>query len=279
MTRRTVGALLILLGAIGMALCALGVVGLWRLAADVRVSADETLVLLADTLKDVDRSLDVASSTLDGSALAMDGLYTTTLDVTATLSSTRMTIDGMAALTEDDLPQSIEASLVALEALEETAAVIDQVLRGLQQFGVADYEPETPLDQAVAQAGAGLEPIPASLRVMGGGLRQTGASLEGVQGGLASMSEHMMGIRRNVGDAEVAISSHRSTLEELQTRVRMVRLGLDGPIRAVAWAGTLLLIWIGLSQLAVVRWGIGLWQRRPVRVGGPAEAGAEGESE
>lgn len=276
MTRRILGTLLILLGGLGIALSALGVIGVWRAAEDVTAAADDTLVLVSGTLKDVNRSLDVASATLEGAALAMDGLYTTTLDVSGTLSSTRMTIDEIAALTEDDLPQSIEASLVALEALEETAAVIDQLLRGLQRFGIGNYEPEIPLDQAVVDAGAGLEPIPGSLRVMGAGLRQTGSSLEDVQSGLALMGNHMMGIRQNVVDGEAAISSHRTTLEQLDARVGALRRNVDRPIRTVTWAATLLLTWIGLSQLAIVRWGIGLWQRRHPRMEEPQHTGTAG---
>jgi hypothetical protein len=276
MILRTIGTLLILLGTLGIVLSALGVIGVWRAAEDVAVAADDALVLASDTMQDVDRSLDVASSTLDGAALAIDGLYTTTLDVSGTLSSTRITLDEMATLTGDDLPQSIEASLVALEALEETAAVIDQLLRGLQRFGVGDYEPATPLDQAVAEAGAGLEPIPGSLRVMGAGLHQTGASLGDVQSGLALMGDQMMDIHENVVDAETAINSHQTTLEQLQRRVWALRRNVGRPIQAAAWAATLLLIWIGLSQLAILRWGVGLWQRRHPRTDERQGTGTEG---
>jgi hypothetical protein len=171
-------------------------------------------------------------------------------------------MDEMAGLVEDDLPQSIEASLIALEALEETAAVIDQLLRALQQFGLGDYDPEIPLDQAVAQAGAGLEPVPGSLRAMGAGLTQTSKSLEQVESGIGLMGDHMLGIRQNVVDADEAIGSHLSTLRQLQTRVAVVRRTVDRPIQLVAWGATLLLVWIGLSQLAILRWGISLWQRR-----------------
>ncbi|MGD2147820.1 MAG: hypothetical protein PVH41_14080 [Anaerolineae bacterium] len=262
MIRRVTGTLLILVGALGIALSALGVVYVWRAAEDVTVAADDTLVLISDTLRDVNRSLDVASDTLDGAAVAAAGLYTTTLDVSHTLSSTRVTVDEMAGLVEDDVPQSIEASLGALEALEETAAVIDQILRALQQLGLGDYDPDIPLDRAVAQAAAGLEPVPKSLRTMGAGLYETGESLEQVQGGIALMGDHVLGIRTNVVDAGAALNSHRDTLEQLQTRVGAARENLDRPIQTAAWGATLLLIWIGLSQLAILRWGIGLWQRR-----------------
>jgi methyl-accepting chemotaxis protein len=262
MTRRIIGTLLILLGALGIALSALGVVYVWRAAEDVTIAAEDGLILVSDTLKDVERSLDVASTTLDGGVIAIDGLYTTTLDVSRTLSSTLVTVDEMAGLAEDDLPQSIEASLTALDALEETAAVIDQLLRSLQQLGLGGYDPAVPLDQAVAEAGAGLAPVPESLRTMGAGLHQTSAGLDEVQSGIALMADHMMIIRQDVVDADVVLSSHRDNLQQLQTRVRNARRNVDRPIQTVAWGTTLLLIWIGLSQLAIVRWGIGLWQRR-----------------
>ncbi|MFP3897654.1 MAG: hypothetical protein ACLFV5_12575, partial [Anaerolineales bacterium] len=273
MTRRIAGTLLILLGALGIVLSVLGVIGVWRVAENTTVAVDDSLASLSETLEDVDQSLNVVSNTLDGAAVATDGLYTTTLDVSQTLSSTRITIDEMAALAEDDLPQSIEASLVALEALEETAGMIDQVLRGLQRFGVGDYAPEVPLDQAVAETSAGLEPVPESLRLMGAGLRQTGDGLEDIQRGLVLMRYHMMDIRQNVVDAEAAVTSHRTALVQLQTRGSTLRGAVARPIRAVGWAASLLLVWIGLSQLAILHWGIRLWQQRRPQTTEPQDTG------
>jgi hypothetical protein len=276
MIRRVLGTLLILVGLLGIGLSALGVVYIWHAAEDVRKVADESLLLLSDTLEDVDYSLDVGSNTLDGAAVAIDGLYTTTLDVSRTLSSTRMTIDEMAGLAEDDLPRSIEASLVAFEALEETAAVVDNLLRSFQQFGVGDYDPDIPLDQAVAEAGTGLAPVPESLRTMGAGLYQTSANLEQVQSGVALMGDHMVAIRQNVTEVDGALSSHRDTVQQLRTRVWTVRQDVDRPVQTITWGATLLLTWIGLSQLAIVRWGIGLWQRRTTQAGDrqePADTG------
>jgi hypothetical protein len=275
MTRRIAGTFLILLGTLGIAISVLGVVAIWRAADDVTVATEDALAVLSDTLTDIDCSVDVASTTLEGATLAIDGLYTTTLDVSETLSSTRVTIDEMAGLAEDDLPQSIESSLVALEALEETAGVIDQLLRGLQLLGVSTYDPEIPLDQAVAEAGAGLDPVPQSLRTMGTGLYDTSASLEQVQDGIVLMGGYMKGIRQNAVEADAALSSHRATLRELQTQVRAIRREVDGTIRKVAWGATLLLIWIGLSQLAIVHWGVSLWQQRGPRRGAPQGTGSD----
>jgi methyl-accepting chemotaxis protein len=260
MTRRVLGTLLILLGFLGVALCAAGVAYVWYGAERVTVAAEDTLTLVSDTLGEIDRSLAVADDTLGGTAVTVDGLYTTTLDVSVTLSRTQATLNDIADLTEEELPESMEASLVALGSLEETAAVIDQLLRSFQQLGVGSYDPEVPLDQAVAQAAAGLGPVPDSLRALGDGLRVTSDSLDDVRAGVDLMSAQMTVIETDVSEADEAVDSLAETLREVDGRVKTVRANLDRPIRLAAWGATLLLVWIALSQLAIIRWGIGLWQ-------------------
>ncbi len=259
MIRRMTATLLIGLGTLGVTLCGLGVFSIWRTADSVTKAAEDALILVTDTLDDVDDSLSVTSNTLDGVAVAMDGLYTITLDMGAALSTTKMTIDEMAVMTGGDLPRSIESSLLALEALEETAAAIDQFLVGLQRLGIGSYNPDMPMDQAVAQASLGLEPMPENLRTMAAGLELTGENLSSLRVGIGLMGDHMLGLQENVLDADAAVSSHRQTMQEVRSHVVLVRQNVHGPIRAVAWGGTVLLVWIGLSQLALVRWGVRIW--------------------
>ena len=143
--------------------------------------------------------------------------------------------------------------------------MIDQLLRGPHHFEASEYESRMTLDQEAAEAGARLEPIRQSLRVMGAGLQQTSLSLGDAQSGQTLMGDRVIHIRQNVIDAEVAIISHQTTLEQLKKRVRVLRRDVSCPTPAIAWVVSLILIWIGLSQLAILRWGIGLWQRRRCR--------------
>lgn len=263
MIKRISGTLLIIIGALGIALSVMGIINVWRLTEDVTIVANDGLILLSDTLNNVERSLDVTTITLDNAEVAVEGLYTTTLDVGQALSTTQMTMEEMAALTEDNLPQSIESSLAALAAMEETARLIDGMLQGLSRFGVGDYQPAVPLDQAIAEAGEGLEPVPDSLREMGAGLKQTSANLESVQGGITLMGGHILDIRENVTGAKDVLDSYAEIVQQLQARVRHLHQNVAQPIRTVAWGATLLMAWIGLSQLALIQWGISLWQREP----------------
>jgi methyl-accepting chemotaxis protein len=261
MIKRVLGIIVALIGALGIVLSLLGAMYVWRAAQIAEAAADDALGLLSDTLDNVEDSLDVALTTLDDAADAMDALHATTLEVGETLSSTQPTLQGMADLAEDDLSQSIESTLAALQAMEETAGVVDRMMRGLSLFGVGDYDPDVPLDQAVATMGAGLEPVPGDLRQMGNDLRQAGSSLEGVQDSITRMGDHILDIGKDVSSANAVIGSYTEIVRRLQARMRALRENIGQSIRAVAWGATLLLIWIGLSQLALIQWGIGLWSR------------------
>jgi hypothetical protein len=260
MIKRILGILLALAGALGILLCVLGVLYVWRAADRVAAAADDAAGLLADTLDNVERSLDVASTTLDDAVAAVEALHATTLGVGETLSSTHPTLDGMADLAKDDLAGSIASTREALEVMAETAGVIDRTMRGLSQLGVGDYDPDVPLDQAIAAAGEDLEPVPDGLRQMGDGLRQTGTSLQSVQGGITQMGDHILEIGKDVGSANAILGSQTDVVQRLQERLHALRQNVDQPIRVIAWGVTLLLIWIGLSQLALIQWGISLWR-------------------
>jgi methyl-accepting chemotaxis protein len=262
MVRRILGTLLILLGVLGISFCALGVVAVWRTAENVRTAADDTLHAASSTLDEIDHSLDLASTILDDAGFAITSLYTTTLEVNRTLSTTQVAIDEMADLTEDEVPQSVEASLMALDALEDSAGLIDRLLRSLAQLGIGSYNPAVPLDQTVAEARAGLVVVPASLRTMGAGLQETSESLSDIQEGVASMADTTIAFQGDLDEAEAAISIHRRTVDDVQNRIQNARESLEPATEVVAWGVTILLIWIGVSQLAIIFWGVSLWQKR-----------------
>ena len=252
MFKRILGILLALAGALGIAMSVLGVVYVWRAVDRVTVAADEGLSLVSDTLDNVERSLDVASTTLEDAVTAVEALHGTTLDVGETLSDTRPTVD---------LAQSIESTQTALDAMGEAASVIDRTMRGLSTLGVGDYDPDVPLEQAIAAASKELDPVPDGLRQMGDGLHETSDHLQSVQGGVNLMGEHILEIGKDVDSANAVISSQTDVVQALQEKVAKLRQNVAHPMRVVAWGVTLLLIWIGLSQLALIQWGISLWHR------------------
>ena len=63
-----------------------------------------------------------------------------------------------------------------------------------------------------------------------------------------------------MSSANAAIGSHADVVYRLQDQVHALRGNVGQAVRAVAWGITLLLIWIGLSQLALIQWGISLWR-------------------
>jgi hypothetical protein len=81
-----------------------------------------------------------------------------------------------------------------------------------------------------------------------------------VQDGITQMGDHILEIGKDVGSANAVLGSQTDVVQRLQERVHTLRQNVNQPIRVIAWGVTLLLIWIGLSQLALIQWGISLWR-------------------
>jgi len=258
MIRRILGLILLVLGLAGLALCGAGIYFTWQAAAGVVVAADESIGLLLDTVDNVQLTLDVASTTLDDAGMAVGALYTTTTGIGDTLGSTRGALGSMAGLAGNTLPQSIETTMTAVDTIEQTAGAIDQVLTSLSMLGLAQYAPEVPLGQAVADVGDSLEGVPEQLRALSAGLEQTEASLGGVQESVDVIAGQLVGIQQNLGGAHVALSGYGAVFRTLHDQLVTLRANVAQPIRTVAWAFTVLLLWIGISQLAILQWGAGL---------------------
>ncbi len=266
MIRRILGLILLVLGLAGLALCAAGIYFSWQAAASVAAAADNSIGLLLDTVDNVQLTLDVASTTLDDAGVAVGTLHTTTLGIGDTLSSTRSALGSMATLAGDTLPTSIETTITAVDAIEETAGTIDRMLVSLSVLGVAQYAPEVPLDQAVAGVGASLEGMPEDFRALSSGLEQTQASLSGVQESISVIAEQLIGVQQNLSGAHVALSGYGAVFSTLHDQLVSARANVAQSIRTVAWAFTVLLLWIGISQLALIQWGASLLGRhRPER--------------
>lgn len=261
MFRRSIGSVLVVLGVLGLVLCAVGVYYGWRTAQVLTKTADEALQLLLDTLESVDTSLEVATTTLDNTSVTVRALYTTTLTVGETLSSTRPALQGMAALAETQLSESVEATLTALDTLEQTAGVVDRILSALNALGLVQYAPEVPLDQAVAEVAASLGSTPDDLRALGASLQETEESLVGVQYSVMQMSEQLLAIGTNVNRASVAIASYEDVLGRLREQVVNLKSNMHRLIRTIAWGVTILLVWVGISQFALIQWGVSLMRR------------------
>ena len=100
--------------------------------------------------------------------------------------------------------------------------------------------------------------MPDSLRQVGSSLRGTAANLEGMRGGVVQTGNRLLDIQENVLSARANVAGYVTLVRRWQEQVRVLRRSADRAIKTVAWAATLLLTWIGLSQLAIVQWGISL---------------------
>ena len=145
---------------IGAAILAWAMLGSASTASSRSVElADDLLVSISGTIVSVEDAL----------LAVADGLRTTqqsAADAAITLTQLSALTSNLGDLVSEDVPGSLDSVRASLAPIEATAGVLDGTLRALSFFGV-DYDPETPLDEAIDDLDQRLADIPADLRRQG----------------------------------------------------------------------------------------------------------------
>ena len=221
---------------------------------DSLASLDETLALTAD-------GLDTATLTLGEANTTLGALSDTLGSATSAISDTLPTVDTIAGLTGAELPDSIRSTQAALGSAQETARVIDRVLGAISGFGLissASYNPEVPLNEAIAEVSASLDDLPPALERVDGGLRDASRGLAGTNRDLVVVAAGVGEIAASLRAASGSVDDYRAVVADLQTEVAELRERLPPWFTGLRVGLVLGLIWLAIAQVSLFLQGWGL---------------------
>lgn len=221
---------------------------------DSLASLDETLALTAD-------GLDTATLTLGEANTTLGALSDTLGSATSAISDTLPTVDTLAGLTGAELPDSIRSTQAALGSAQETARVIDRVLGAISGFGLissASYNPEVPLNEAIAEVSASLDDLPPALERVDGGLRDASRGLAGTNRDLVVVAAGVGEIAASLRAASGSVDDYRAVVADLQTEVAELRERLPPWFTGLRVGLVLGLIWLAIAQVSLFLQGWGL---------------------
>jgi predicted nucleic acid-binding Zn-ribbon protein len=261
--KKALGILLVFVAVIGMLLAVAGLVQVWRLQARLSERAVASLALTADTLENTSAGLEILASSLDSTAASLQTLQTTTVSASDTISDTMLVLDSTATMLTSGIPATITAVQSSLATAEQGAGVIDDVLRilsGIPFISDVDYNPQTPLDQSIAEISASLEAIPEALQDTGEQLTNAGANLSGFEDSMVALSEQLVEIEADLNDMQGVVENYQDILDTANTAVGNLQRDVPVWIQRAAWVATLVLIWFGFAQLGPLLQGWGIYQ-------------------
>ncbi len=262
---RVAGYLMLIVGTVGVLVGVGGAVVGQGLVTDVSRDAETALVLVTDGLESGQASIELAGTAVTDLESAVGTAVTASDEVADTLANSGQLIGEVARITGEDLPESIEAVDAAMPGLIRVAGLIDNTLRAARFFG-ADYDPDRPFDEAVADLDASLEGMPDDLRTQATLLADSTEDVAQIASTARVLSSDLGELRAELAATSQILSEYESTAAEATELVAQLSADLDERavllrVFVVAFglvfaAGQIAPLWIG-AQLVGGNAGLG----------------------
>jgi chromosome segregation ATPase len=257
--RKIVGLLLIIAAVGGMLFSIIGLVTIWRVESNITTGIQNMVTLLNNTMATTAQGMVVTKESLRASVDTIGNLQTTMETVAQTINSTNPMVDDIAAMMEEELPSTIEATQQSLATAQESARVIDGLLGSLSNIPLIGagigYNPEVPLADALGQVGSSLEGLPESFASMEDNLRNTQSNLQTFEADMTVMAQSIGQIQSSVAQYEQVVDGYATSIDQIQQQLAAFSARIPSISRTLVWALTAFLVWMALMQLGLFTQG------------------------
>lgn len=219
-SRQQTGHALVIAGVVGLVgslfAAVIGLVLVDRARESITVTVDPVIRVVGDVTESIEASRVIVERTTD----AIESIETATRSTVRTMVSVGDVLDETAALAGGEVADSLESAVGSLPGLVSTGRVLDTTMRALSLIGV-DYDPEIPLDEALADLETSLAPIPGQIRDQVDLIESVGEDLDVIADDARALSAVLFESRLDMVDADRALSSAlrnaESAVESLET--------------------------------------------------------------
>jgi len=229
-----------------------GITG-WILAGRAIESVTSTIEPISRIVVDVSDSIQASLVLFDQTADAIESIESATRSAVRTTDSVGDIITQTAELAGGDIADGLDSAIETLPALISTSRVIDRTMRALSLVGV-DYDPESPLDEALTDLETSLSPIPGQIRTQSELLRAVEADLAGIAEDGRRLSAVLLETRLEMEDARRVLTSASANAEAAVERIGEIESEIatyDALGRATAVAAAVALLVAASTPLLV----------------------------
>jgi methyl-accepting chemotaxis protein len=278
----TIGALLIIASLAGLVICVGGIYGAWQVRERLVTSLNNTLALLENTLKATSGALVVANDSMDTATKSVEALAETIRTTGRSVNDTLPMIDSLAKLTTVDLPETIKTTQDALDSAKTSAVTIDSTLKlvtTIPLLPLPAYDPPVPLGEALGDVSTSLDPLPESLLSMKDSLANTKTNLGQIGGQFDTIAADVNEINASLVNAKNVIGQYQQVVATLEGQIGLTKTSLPNLVNIMAWVFTVVLVWLGLTQVGLMMQGfemIGMGLVREEKEPEPAVASETG---
>lgn len=257
--RRLFGTLLIIAAIGGLIFSALGLIGVWRYRSTATESLLNTLEILNETLETTATGLVVTQESLEGAVASIRALQGTIQTTAKSVQSIEPMVGEIAKLMEEDIPNAVMTSQTSLKSAQESAKVIDGVLRTLSRIPFVgssiEYDPETPLSEALGEVAASVDDLPNSFAEMQDSLEDSQHNLQILQVDFVLMIDAIRQIEASISQYESVIEGYQASLAGVQAQLDVIEANIPKAVEMTALALTIFLVWMAIAQIGLFTQG------------------------
>jgi ABC-type transporter Mla subunit MlaD len=268
-SQRILGVVILLTAALGVILSVGGVVVGREVVDRVAMELDVGLTTAADTLENLDRTLQLTNDVIDQVVASLDTVEDALSNASKALQETRPMVKDVGGIVTGDVADALESVQNAIDPLVSLSATIDTVLRGLSDFAVEEtilgipvtidlgieYDPEVSLPDTVQAIGDSIEGLPESLRVLSEDVENADANLGIISQDLTAISSDLGEIHNSLGELPDLVDGFSGNVDSAQEQIQSVQSRLNDAIQLVKTATIVFFVWLGLTQIAPLSWG------------------------
>ncbi len=261
---RLTAVILVLTALGGIALSAAGILIVQKARPLALAWGQQSITAGRETLQTLDDTLTVAQDSLAVASAGLTEVNRALSTSAETLSDAQPTLDEFKTLLDENIPQTVEDTQNALYAAQQDAILIERSLALLTAIPLLPgepYDPEQSLSESLGEVAYALGNIPDSTEQISGDLDVTKSNLALLQVSLMSISLQLDDVQHNLGDAAQLLPRYRTLINRLDARLGALEKRLPAWIDFAATALTVLLVWMGLTQIGLLLQGLDWWRR------------------
>jgi hypothetical protein len=252
--KKTLTFLVVILSSLGILLSIFLLIQVWRFRQPLTNQLQVQLDQFSGTLHTTDDALTIIDQLVENVYTSTIFLDDTTTALSLTLENTNQVIDSAGIFIGDNLISTITNTQAALDSAQASARVIDNILTAISRIPLIgiNYNPEIPLNVALGDVSSSLDPLPEILTSFQADLKTTNTNLSEFTGQITTLDQNIASLSKNMEQAHVTISDYRNQLASLISLADHAKVNLQAWMTAFAWALTTIILWLLITQLAVL---------------------------
>lgn len=249
------GLLLILAAIIGLFFSVFGIVTVNRYQPILTESFIDHLEVVNLTLETTADGLSATQASLEAALLAMGSLQNTVKTISSTIQSSEPMLDALIQLMDEDMPNTIRATQSSLQTAQDSAKVIDSVLKAVSLLPGISYNPQTPLHEALGDVSNSVDELPESFGNIHDSLKDARHNFQIIQVDLTLMVDTIRQIEVSLAESDAIVEQYQDLVDTIQSQISNFQENLPGFLDKAAIVLYVFLGWMAIAQFGLLTQG------------------------